>query len=144
MNYYRNKTTGLIKASPIEFTAPAKDKDGKEMLNEDGTPIMVKMVSNSESVLAEQGWEPYTPPKGTIDVSRHVRIMRFDKRKIKAELVGLGLWEEAKAMLTESEFEDLVLTSNLVFRDPLFTRIYDALKSRIEDIDERLAKCGVD
>ena len=32
MNYYKNKTTGLIKASPIEFTAPAKDKDGKVML----------------------------------------------------------------------------------------------------------------
>ena len=47
-------------------------------------------------------------------------------------------------MLSESEFEDLVLTSNLVFRDPLFTRIYDALKQRIEDIDGRLAKCGVD
>ena len=144
MNYYRHKITGLIKASPIEFTAPARDKEGKEMLNEDGTPKMVKHISNSESVLAKHGWEPYTPPKGKIDVARHVRIMRFDKRKIKAELVKLGLWEEAKAMLSESEFEDLMLTSNLVFRDPLFSRIYDALKSNIENIDELLSKCGVD
>lgn len=144
MNYYKHKTTGLIKASPIELTYPAKDKDGKALLNEDGTPRMVKAISNSESVLAEHGWEPYTPPKGKVDVSRRVRIMSFDKRKIKAELVGLGLWEEAKGMLTESEYEDLVLTSKLVFRDPLFSRIYDALKSKIDDIDERLANCGVD
>lgn len=144
MNYYKHKTTGLIKASPIELTVPAKDKEGKAILNEDGTPKMVKLISNSESVLAKHGWEPYTPPKGKIDVARHVRIMRFDKRKIKAELVKLGLWEEAKAMLSESEFEDLMLTSNLVFRDPLFKRIYDALKPRIENIDELLAKCGVD
>ena len=53
MDYYRNRTTGLIKASPIEFTAPAKDKDGKVMLNEDGTPRMVKVLSNSKRVLAE-------------------------------------------------------------------------------------------
>lgn len=144
MNYYKNKTTNIIKASPIELMAPAKDKEGKAILNEDGTPKMVKVISNSESVLAKHGWEPYTPPKGKIDVARHVRIMRFDKRKIKAELVKLGLWEEAKAMLSESEYEDLMLTSNLVFRDPLFSRIYEALKSRIENIDELLAKCGVD
>lgn len=138
--------TYYIKDKKIE-KAPIKI-DGETQVvekvkQEDGTEKQIKKkiktttFTNDQKLILAAGYVVYTPVKKQIPITS----MRFNKRKIKNKLVQLGFWNIIKSTLTEDEYEDLILSEDFAFDDPLFVKCYQMLKTKIQNIDDLLKSC---
>lgn len=134
MKLYKNIKTNKIERAPIALAKVIKDKDGND--------INATSFTNDEQVILASGYEIYTPPKAPVmDVHQRVKKMRFSKRKVKAKLVELKLWDLVKTSLSEDEYEDMMLSSDFAFDDELFERVYNMLQEKIANIDDLLIQC---
>lgn len=129
------------------YTAPIKIQREKQIVEnikqENGTEKQVKKTvkiatyTNDQKLILDSGYQIYVPKKVQISVKH----MRFNKRKIKNKLVELGYWKLIKDSLSEDEYEDLILSEDFAFDDPIFVKCYQMLKTIIEDIDSLLKEC---
>lgn len=139
MSYY-------IKDKKIEKTPIKIDREIQiieKVKQEDGTEKQIKKkikttsFTNDQKLILAAGYVEYTPVKIQIPITK----MRFNKRKIKNKLVQLGFWSIIKSTLSEDEYEDLILSEDFAFDDPLFVKCYQMLKDKIENIDDLLKSC---
>lgn len=139
MKYYKknNKifTLPIIIQQEKEITKKQKKEDGSEIQIKQ--VVKIKTYTNNQKQILNAGYVEYTPVKIQIPITK----MRFNKRKIKNKLVQLGFWSIIKSTLSENDYEDLILSEDFAFDDPLFVKCYQMLKDKIENIDDLLKSC---
>lgn len=112
-------------------------KETENGLEEIEKVVKVVVYTTDEKTIFANGYTKYVPNKKGLTKQHY----RYNKRKIKNKLVELGLWETVKEKLTADEYEDLILSEDFSFDDPLFVNCYDMLKPMIKNIDELLVEC---
>lgn len=65
----------------------------------------------------------------------------FSKYKVVQKLMELGLWENIKAGLTDTQMDFLYLAQDFRIEDPNFNAIYLQLKPNIPNVDALLREC---
>lgn len=65
----------------------------------------------------------------------------FSKYKVAKKLMELGIWENVKAGLTESQKDFLYLAQDFSLNDANFAVLYEQLKPQIPEIDSLLREC---
>lgn len=127
-------------------------KDGKIY----NAPIKLNLddkivFTTNQKLLSQHGFEVYTPP-APVYKQPELTTLRFNKRKVKNLLSTYGVWDTVKELLSEDAYEDLILSEDFAFDDPLFQQCYDSLKINIAagaiegvpsdlDIDQLLRQC---
>lgn len=107
------------------------------------TPVKIKngnsvIITNDEEIILKNGYEIYVPVKiETVQPEKQqtnidLQIARFNKRKVKNLLMEYGLWNKIRHSLKPSQYEDLLLSEDFAFDDPLFRKSYQLIKTQFD------------